>query len=253
LIGRVHAYVAALLAGTSVLLMPQLVLADSGGAPLSGGSSQTTTSPASPLPNGAVQQGNRIITASGNGVTITTRAGALFRKHLRFSGHVSPTAAGHLIEIDRLGRGTHGAWTRTARGRIRSDGSFGAVWSTNQTGRFAIRAVVLRRSRPRALSQGSPTLTVIVYNVAIATTYGPGFYGTQTACGQKLTPKMLGTANRTLKCGTRVAILYHGRSIVVPVIDRGPYANGADWDLTVATAHKLGIDGTARIGAAPTR
>jgi hypothetical protein len=33
------------------------------------------------------------------------------------------------------------------------------------------------------------------------------------------------------------------------VIDRGPYANHADWDLTTATATALGIDGTATIGA----
>jgi hypothetical protein len=35
----------------------------------------------------------------------------------------------------------------------------------------------------------------------------------------------------------------------VPVIDRGPYANGADWDLTEATDKALGIPGTATIGA----
>jgi len=35
----------------------------------------------------------------------------------------------------------------------------------------------------------------------------------------------------------------------VPVIDRGPYANRADWDLTEATGKALGIDGTAEIGA----
>ena len=62
---------------------------------------------------------------------------------------------------------------------------------------------------------------------------------------------MLGTANRTLKCGTRVALFYRGRSLVVPVIDRGPYANHADWDLTAATGRKLGMDGTGRVGAVP--
>jgi rare lipoprotein A (peptidoglycan hydrolase) len=39
--------------------------------------------------------------------------------------------------------------------------------------------------------------------------------------------------------------------VVVPVIDRGPFANGADWDLTQATAQQLGITGTVRIGAMP--
>ena len=46
-----------------------------------------------------------------------------------------------------------------------------------------------------------------------------------------------------------MAVYYHGRTLVVPVIDRGPYANGADWDLTVATGKALGIEGTAQIGA----
>jgi rare lipoprotein A (peptidoglycan hydrolase) len=46
-----------------------------------------------------------------------------------------------------------------------------------------------------------------------------------------------------------VAIYYRGRTLVVPVIDRGPYANGADWDLTMATGKALGIQGTAQIAA----
>jgi rare lipoprotein A (peptidoglycan hydrolase) len=36
---------------------------------------------------------------------------------------------------------------------------------------------------------------------------------------------------------------------VVPVIDRGPYANGADWDLTEATAKAIGMGGLGHIGA----
>jgi rare lipoprotein A (peptidoglycan hydrolase) len=56
-------------------------------------------------------------------------------------------------------------------------------------------------------------------------------------------------ANRTLPCGTPVALYYNGRTLVVPVIDRGPYANGADWDLTAATAKKLGVTGTNTIAA----
>jgi len=33
------------------------------------------------------------------------------------------------------------------------------------------------------------------------------------------------------------------------VIDRGPYANGADWDLTAQAARALGIEDTVRIRA----
>ena len=92
-------------------------------------------------------------------------------------------------------------------------------------------------------------LTIVVYRTALATQYGPGFYGSRTACGERLRRATLGVANRTLTCGTPVAIYYRGRTIVVPVIDRGPYANGADWDLTEATGRALGIPGTATIGA----
>src|SRR4029079_5260761 len=69
-----------------------------------------------------------------------------------------------------------------------------------------------------------------------ASWYGPGSYGARTACGQRLTPSPLRVAHKTLPCGTEIQLVYGGRSITVPVIDRGPYANGASFDLTKATA-----------------
>ena len=81
----------------------------------------------------------------------------------------------------------------------------------------------------------------------IATWFGPGFYGKQTACGQTLTPVVIGVANRTLPCGTLVSVTYDGRSLTVPVLDRGPYSHGAQWDLTAAAAQSLGIGETVRI------
>ena len=82
---------------------------------------------------------------------------------------------------------------------------------------------------------------------ALATWFGPGFYGQHTACGQTLTPATVGVANRKLPCGTLVKVTYHGQGLTVPVVDRGPYANGADWDLTAAAAQSLGIEETVRI------
>ncbi len=88
-----------------------------------------------------------------------------------------------------------------------------------------------------------------VASSGIATWFGPGFYGQQTACGQTLTPAVVGVANRTLPCGTLVKVDYHGQTLVVPVLDRGPYAdNGASWDLTAGAASALDIAGTVRIG-----
>jgi rare lipoprotein A (peptidoglycan hydrolase) len=57
-------------------------------------------------------------------------------------------------------------------------------------------------------------------------------------------------ANRTLPCGTEVQVYYKGHVMTVPVIDRGPYAHNATWDLTMATGRALGMLGTAKIGAA---
>jgi len=88
-----------------------------------------------------------------------------------------------------------------------------------------------------------------VHPTGIATWFGPGFYGNKTACGQTLTPGVVGVANRTLPCGTLVKVTYKGHSLTVPVLDRGPYSHiGADWDLTSGAATALGISDTVRIG-----
>jgi rare lipoprotein A (peptidoglycan hydrolase) len=90
-----------------------------------------------------------------------------------------------------------------------------------------------------------------------ATWFGPGFYGKTTACGQKMSPTLVGVASRTLPCGTLVKVAYRGRLLTVPVIDRGPYGRtGAAWDLTCAAARTLDILQTVRVstaivGAAP--
>ena len=72
--------------------------------------------------------------------------------------------------------------------------------------------------------------------------YGPGFYGQGTACGYTLTEDLLGVAHRTLPCGTLVSFKnpVNGRSITVPVVDRGPYVYGRQWDLTYATCAAIG-------------
>ena len=86
----------------------------------------------------------------------------------------------------------------------------------------------------------APTTTApvaTIHKAALATWFGPGFYGHETACGQTLTPAVVGVANRTLPCGTLVKFTYKGHTATVPVIDRGPYAhNGAQWDLTSGAA-----------------
>jgi hypothetical protein len=71
--------------------------------------------------------------------------------------------------------------------------------------------------------------------------YGPGFYGSGTACGQTYTKVIMGVAHRSLPCGTLVTFRNpdNGRQVTVPVIDRGPYVAGRTWDMSRALCEYL--------------
>ncbi len=83
------------------------------------------------------------------------------------------------------------------------------------------------------------------YNTSIASVFTD--YGRPVACGGVLEVPELGVANKTLPCGTKVTFVYAGRAIRVPVIDRGPYISGREWDLTGATAEALHFPGSGPI------
>jgi hypothetical protein len=68
-------------------------------------------------------------------------------------------------------------------------------------------------------------------------------FGQGLACGGVLRPEQLGVAHKTAPCGTLVTFRYGDRAIRVPVIDRGPYIVGREWDFTAATAAALGFPG----------
>lgn len=245
----------ALMVIACALALPSTAFAAAGSAaaPASGGSGLTGTGGSgSGAPAAApTRPAAAPVSLSSDGVTLQTRSSALLRHELSFSG-TATGPAGQTIEIEREGRATQGRWEPTVSATVTSDGSFRATWHASQVGRFSIRAIKFSGS-PTAVAASTETvpsaLTVSVYRGARATIYGPGFYGRRTACGPRLTRSTLGVANRTLPCGTEVSLVYGGRELTVPVIDRGPYANGASWDVTAATATALGMDGTEWIGA----
>jgi rare lipoprotein A (peptidoglycan hydrolase) len=95
------------------------------------------------------------------------------------------------------------------------------------------------------------TLSFTPFRHAGASWYGgTSMWGRSTACGQVLRPSTIGVANKTLPCGTPVKFVWHGHSIVAPVIDRGPYIKGRAWDLTSAAAEALEFEGIGRIRSA---
>ncbi|HEY8082235.1 MAG TPA: septal ring lytic transglycosylase RlpA family protein [Solirubrobacterales bacterium] len=121
----------------------------------------------------------------------------------------------------------------------RSGGAFEVRWKPTRSGVYSVRAYSIHDRRVKG--SASPARRITAYRPAAASYYGPGLYGGALACGGTLQPDTLGVAHRTLPCGSRVRLRYRGRTISVPVIDRGPYAAGRDFDLTEATKARLGF------------
>jgi hypothetical protein len=201
-----------------------------------------------------VQIGNPVTSASGNGVSIAVRSTAI----LRGVAHVRGTAPAHTpaVRIERLDPLL--GWVAVASAPVAPGGGFDAVWKPDHVGATQLRAVA--GSAPAGMAGSSadttatPDVAVAVYRRGVASWYGPGTYGVTTACGVVLRHATLGVAHRTLPCGTPIALYYRGRTVVVPVIDRGPYVHGRSWDLTMATFHALGgtrANGLLKLGALP--
>jgi hypothetical protein len=102
-----------------------------------------------------------------------------------------------------------------------------------------------RRPDGAAVQPDAPVRTVAIPQWHLDTNvswYGPGFYGKRTACGYAMTESLRGVAHRSLPCGTKVTFRNpaNGRTITVPVVDRGPYVSGRTWDLTGGLCKALG-------------
>jgi rare lipoprotein A len=96
-------------------------------------------------------------------------------------------------------------------------------------------------------------LSPIVICPASAETGRAAFYsGGHTASGKRTGPHGLTAAHRTLPFGTRVRVTnqHNGKSVVVRIVDRGPFGGGRIIDLSRAAAVELDMigAGTAMVG-----
>jgi rare lipoprotein A len=73
--------------------------------------------------------------------------------------------------------------------------------------------------------------------------YGPLFQGKKTASGRPFDMNKLTCAHRSLPFGTKILVENPrtGQSVIVEVIDRGPYAGHRVMDLSREAARRLGI------------
>ena len=152
------------------------------------------------------------------------------------TGKVNPVRAGLIASLQvRKGK----RWVTLDRDR------------TGTSGRYRLRdkrkAPMSAMTRVHIRGAGDSTKRRVgrmnVYRSALASWYGPGFYGQRTGCGGRLGYRQMGVAHKTLPCGTKVTLRHNGRRVRVPVIDRGPYVGAREYDLTAATARKLRFRG----------
>lgn len=89
----------------------------------------------------------------------------------------------------------------------------------------------------------------------LASWYGPGFHGQETASGEIFDQREMVAAHRSLPLGTvvRVTNLENGRGVILRVIDRGPYGRnhrkGTIIDVSRGAARRLDFvrDGLVKV------
>lgn len=88
-------------------------------------------------------------------------------------------------------------------------------------------------------------------NVGIASWYGPKFHGRRTANGEIFDMDLMTAAHPTLPMPIRAKVtnLENGRSVIVRVNDRGPFAKDREIDMSRRAAEALGFKdkGTAQV------
>jgi rare lipoprotein A len=104
---------------------------------------------------------------------------------------------------------------------------------------------------PAAYAEPDMSSTKVIQS-GRASWYGPGFHGRRTASGETFNTNDLTAAHRTLPFGTKVRVVNKktGKSVVVRINDRGPYAHGRVIDLSKASAQAIGISGVGSVEVA---
>ncbi|MGH2981411.1 MAG: RlpA-like double-psi beta-barrel domain-containing protein [Solirubrobacterales bacterium] len=169
------------------------------------------------------------------------------------SGDPGLTADGDTAFGSRVLRvGMEGGDVKVLNGIVKSKSYSGGVRVKDEFQRRTKRAVRefqaeagLRRSG--VVSKSTSKALTRSMDRAGTTWYGPTLYGNRTACGKVLRTTTVGVAHRSLPCGTKVTFAYHGRYVVAPVIDRGPFSRGYSFDLTNGAAKALGFKASGKL------
>ncbi len=106
------------------------------------------------------------------------------------------------------------------------------AWATveGRSGRYAVLSGQPKKYKPSGIKFTGQ-----------ATWYGNVRPNMRTASGRAFNENEFTCAHKTLPFGTRVAVNYGGRRVIVTVTDRGPYGKGRVIDLTKRAASVIGL------------
>ncbi|HZE05121.1 MAG TPA: septal ring lytic transglycosylase RlpA family protein [Solirubrobacteraceae bacterium] len=202
----------------------------------------TSTGSRTPLMARA-SSGKRALTSAPVPVKVAARVRVRSRRisvlggaPIKVRGRLLPGRAGRKVTLQER-RGGH--WRTLTSTRTRAAGRFVLRHAASAAAQDPVRVKFAgdRRNARSTAYIGRMT----VYRAAGASWYNDGG---NTACGFHA---FYGVANRTLPCGTKVALRFNGRAVTATVDDRGPYVGGRDWDLNQNTASALGFGGVGTV------
>lgn len=184
----------------------------------------------------ALPSGAGASSSTGPGASRLTAAGV---SDVAVVGAPPSALADREVALQRLGR--HG-WRVIAHTVTGAKGRFVLRYKLHRLLSERVRVVFAGDDHDRGVKRYLGHLRS--YRLAGASWYGGGG---SLACGGELTSYTMGVANKTLPCGTVVTLRYGGREVSVPVVDRGPYVAGREFDLTEATKRALGFEGVGEV------
>ena len=183
-----------------------------------------------------------------DGSTLLAPTAGLLGDVVRVHGTVPDTQAGDRVVLQHL---TPAGWAPAATATVDGAGAYDATWTPDHSGHTKLRALPAGADATAASApaDAGDARDVTVFHRALATWYGPGFYGRRTACGRRLTAAP--SASRTSRCpaarwssSTRTAARSPCRSSIA-----ARSGAGTSYDLTAATAQALGVTATTVLGA----
>jgi rare lipoprotein A len=210
--------------------------------PRTSGAVRVVSLPAGTVASAAAERAStaQTVTVAAKVATHERAVNVLAGHRGRLRGRVLPGVAGRTVAVQAR---RHGHWRTLDQARTRRGGRFTLAFRAGRVGSSALRIAFPGDGVNAGTRHRAGRLNV--YRASLASWYS--LNGGHLACGGTMTSGTLGVANKSLPCGTMVTFRYRGHTVRVPVIDRGPYSGGREWDLSAATAHALGFGGVGTV------